>query len=40
METVIEVKKSRKSMTEKSLGEELIIDIEKYKKTYKIKFLK
>lgn len=29
--TVIEVKKSRKSMTEKSLGEELIIDIEKYK---------
>jgi hypothetical protein len=28
--TVIEVKKTRKSMTQKSLGEELIIDIEKY----------
>lgn len=31
IQTVIEVKKTRSSMTAKSLGEELIIDIEKYK---------
>ena len=30
IETVIEVKKTRKSMTVKDLGEQLIIDIEKY----------
>lgn len=31
IQTVIEVKKTRPSMTAKTLGEELIIDIEKYK---------
>ena len=31
LETVIEVKKTRSSMSKKDLGEELIIDIEKYK---------
>lgn len=31
LKTVIEVKKTRKTMTAKQLGEELIIDIEKYK---------
>ena len=30
IDTVIEVKKTRKSMTAKDLGEQLIIDIEKY----------
>jgi hypothetical protein len=29
---VVETKKTRKGLTEKKLGEELIIDIEKYKK--------
>ena len=31
LQTVIEVKKTHSSMTPKELGEELIIDIEKYK---------
>ena len=32
LKTVIEVKKTRDSMTDKKLSEELIIDIEKYQK--------
>lgn len=39
LKTVIEVKKTRKTMTAKQLGEELIIDIEKYKTHPDCKFI-
>ncbi len=39
LKTVIEVKKTRKTMTAKQLGEELIIDIEKYKAHPDCKFI-
>ena len=39
IETVIEAKKTRPSMTDKSLSEELIIDIEKYQVHQQCKFL-
>ena len=39
LKTVIEVKKTRETMTQKQLGEELIIDIEKYKTHPDCKFI-